>query len=251
MPPLNWRKVALTEEAAAAAAIQPITSFFTRLPKPPPANPGGRPQKNKTNRGRPLGATGAGRSAPPEEEEQDDDDDDDEDKGEADEEDEDDETQAQAQGQALAQAPEVGRTTQAQKRVNWNLPESKDRLQKALRDWDEKTGEHLTSEPGLSIRKYATLVNIPLATFSSYACADVTKRKQVGIQVGARELISEASGSFAIDAIRRSSVLCAWFPKLRPCASVCVPSRVVPRMYVYYSYTIISSLTDMVSPAVS
>ena len=67
--------------------------FLHSAPEATAGEPRRAPAKeHKTNRGRPLGATGAGRSAPPEEEEQDDDDDDDEDKGAADEEDEDDET---------------------------------------------------------------------------------------------------------------------------------------------------------------
>ena len=74
------------------------------------------------------------------------------------------------------------------KRTNWGTGEPRERLTKAVEDWDAKTGDPLTQDPKLSLARYAEAVDIPLPTLWAYACADVGKRKVLGKSVGCKPL---------------------------------------------------------------
>lgn len=90
-------------------------------------------------------------------------------------------------------------------RTNWSKGENLERLQKAVQDWDTKSGLYVQANMGVepSARRYAKVVGIPFATLSRYIRSDVERRQKLGSSVGPRPLISLSEEQFVVDLIRR------------------------------------------------
>jgi hypothetical protein len=193
MPPLGYKKAG-TAAAGTAEALQPITAFFTLIPKPAPLPAPGRPKKKRVSK--PVGSGRGGGGVPPAtapaaEDQRDEAEEDQEDQDQdQDQEDDDDEKDDEDDDDKMPPAAQAGQAKQRKQRINWSSGEPKERLEKAYGDWEKKTGVHLISNPQLSLRKFAELVNIPRATLYHYVNPDATKRLKLGSHVGNPPIIS-------------------------------------------------------------
>jgi hypothetical protein len=105
-----------------------------------------------------------------------------------------------AQAAAAAAAPKAKAT-----RVNWSVGEPLERLTKAVADYDNKTGTW-NDEEGMSLRRFAKLVGIPIGTLSKYICEDKGKRLPLGSCVGPNmpQQLDKDSQQFVVDVMRRA-----------------------------------------------
>mmetsp|Transcript_23801 Transcript_23801/g.54147 ORF Transcript_23801/g.54147 Transcript_23801/m.54147 type:complete len:246 (-) Transcript_23801:80-817(-) len=149
---------------------QPLTSFF-KSPPPPPPGPG-RPPKPPEKRGRPAStpATTTKKPAPA----------------------------ARSPPPAIPVAP---RPTSP--RIDWSTGEPLKRLTVAVNNWLERKGDIITADSSISLKHYASRVDISHETLRKYVCADVGKRRVLGACAGSLPVISVDTEQFTVDVIRR------------------------------------------------
>ena len=90
-----------------------------------------------------------------------------------------------------------------EKRVDWSTPEHQAKLRDAVQNWDNKSGEYLTSDPKMSIGVYARCVRIPKGTFYAYAQPNRSKRTAFGSRAGKPGLLKPNVQQFTVDVLRR------------------------------------------------
>ena len=128
MPPKGWRKPPQTEAQARGAGLSLLTRFFKKPAVPMeaelPAKKRGRPPKDET-RGRKRGADGEASAVP-----------------------------STREPCSVPVDPEPVETRLITTRVNWSQGEDAKRMQAAVEDWNNKTGEWLSLTPGMSLHMY-------------------------------------------------------------------------------------------------
>ena len=96
------------------------------------------------------------------------------------------------------------KTVKAQ-RVNYGVGQSLSLLRTSVQTWDRKLAEDPESlgPPCKRMERYSLEVGIPFSTFKKYACADLSKRRKLGTQVGRPQAILDNTGEFVVDVMRR------------------------------------------------
>ena len=89
------------------------------------------------------------------------------------------------------------------KRTNWGEGTARERIAKAVLDWDAKTGAHFEENKDLSLTQYAMLLGIPLSTLAEYCRSDLSQRKALGVSAGKQPLFNEEQQKFVVDVIVR------------------------------------------------
>ena len=93
------------------------------------------------------------------------------------------------------------------RRINWGKPgPDRDKLDKAINDWLEKTGDALDAngEEIKNLHTYANLVDIPFDTIYKYVHPDVDKRRTLGKgERGRKQLLSDGDKKFLAETLCR------------------------------------------------
>jgi hypothetical protein len=88
-------------------------------------------------------------------------------------------------------------------RVNWAKPENAQRLEKAMHDWEDKSGPFLSDMPEMAMHTFARCVGIPKSVLHGYMHPDPNKRKSLGAHVGRPALLKPEVQGFVVDVLRR------------------------------------------------
>ena len=73
----------------------------------------------------------------------------------------------------------------------------------AVNNWLERKGDIITADSAISLKHYASRVDISHETLRKYVCADVGKRRVLGACAGSLPVISVDTEQFTVDVIRR------------------------------------------------
>ena len=89
------------------------------------------------------------------------------------------------------------------KRINWSKGANKRKLEQAIKDWDEKTGDRLDSNGEVikNMKTFCTNVGISYNTIQKYIHGDPKKRRTITNDVGTRHLFSNGVQKFIADTI--------------------------------------------------
>ena len=90
-------------------------------------------------------------------------------------------------------------------RVNWGKGDALTRITQAVEDWDKKSGEILEKDSKISLKEYASKVEIPFQTLHKYAQPNHGKRQKLGSSVGTKPLFDADQELFAVDVIYSST----------------------------------------------
>ena len=68
-------------------------------------------------------------------------------------------------------------------RINWGRSPHREKMEKAISDWDKKEGDALDAKGNLLTSKamYASKVGIPWTTLRAYVRPDLKKRRRLGL----------------------------------------------------------------------
>ena len=89
------------------------------------------------------------------------------------------------------------------KRINWSKGANKRKLEQAIKDWDEKTGDRLDSNGEVikNMKTFCINVGISYNTIKKYVHGDPKKRRTITNGVGPRPLFSNGDQQFIADTI--------------------------------------------------
>jgi hypothetical protein len=90
------------------------------------------------------------------------------------------------------------------KRTNWALPKNQAKLEKAVSDCDNDTGDAVDSNGDkLTLTVFSNTISIPYHTFKLYVTKDKGKRRLIGKHVGNKPLVSQKDQHFLADVLAR------------------------------------------------
>jgi hypothetical protein len=175
MPPKGWRKPPQTEAQARGAGLSLLSRFFKKPAVPMeaelPAKKRGRPPKDET-RGRKRSGVDEASVVP-------------------------------WTREPCLVDPEPVETQLVTARVNWSQGEDAKRLQGAVQDWDNKTGEWLSLTPAMSLHMYARCVGISKTVLHKNTHPDLAKRQKLGSHAGKPTLLGDELQQFGVDVLCR------------------------------------------------